>query len=141
MTKWVVQQRQARKLSDMQPFELAPNSSLRRLPRDLDARLRVRLDGIRYAIEICLLSSRRLLSALQFASGQDPQQRTLTNDLFTSAFTDAWSIVDSGLAFLLHRLILNADPVPRDVRAWAQAQWERPTVRAFREITRPQLDA
>lgn len=54
---------------------------------------------------------------------------------------DAWSIVDSELAFLLHRLILNADPVPSDVQSWAQAQWERPTVRAFREIARPQLDA
>ena len=54
---------------------------------------------------------------------------------------EAWSIVDSELAFLLHRLILNADSVPSDVRSWAEAQWERPTVRAFREITRPQLDA
>jgi glutathione S-transferase len=51
----------------------------------------------------------------------------------------AWSIVDSELAFALHRLIVNGDPVPSGIKEWAETQWERPTVRAFVEIVRPNL--
>jgi glutathione S-transferase len=42
-----------------------------------------------------------------------------------------WSSADADLAFMLHRLILNADPVPERVRRYASAQWQRPSVRAF----------
>ena len=52
----------------------------------------------------------------------------------------AWSIIDSELAFILHRLILNDDPVPEKVRAWAEEQWHRPSVREFIERERP-IDA
>lgn len=52
---------------------------------------------------------------------------------------DAWSIVDAELAFALQRLIVNGDPVPRGVQSWAEAQWQRPTVRAFVDIVRPNL--
>lgn len=54
-----------------------------------------------------------------------------------SSIFDAWAIVDAELAFLLHRLILNGDPVPDDVRAWAEIQWQRPTVQAFVQRERP----
>jgi glutathione S-transferase len=54
-----------------------------------------------------------------------------------SSIFDAWAIVDSELAFLLHRLILNGDPIPDDVRAWAETQWQRPTVQAFVQLERP----
>jgi len=50
---------------------------------------------------------------------------------------DRWSIVDAELAFMLHRLILNGDPVPRGVVTWAEAVWQRPSVREFVEIGRP----
>jgi len=50
-----------------------------------------------------------------------------------------WSIVDSELAFALHRLTVNGDPVPSGIKQWAEAQWERPSVRAFVEIARPNL--
>jgi glutathione S-transferase len=52
---------------------------------------------------------------------------------------DAWSIVDSELAFILHRLLKNGDPLPARVEAWAEAQWQRPSVRAFIELPRPKL--
>jgi glutathione S-transferase len=52
---------------------------------------------------------------------------------------EAWSIVDAELAFAIHRLTVNGDPVPSGVQSWAEAQWERPTVRAFIDITRPNL--
>jgi glutathione S-transferase len=52
---------------------------------------------------------------------------------------DGWSIADADLAFMLHRLILNDEPVPPDVRAHAAAHWERPSVRAFRDHPRAAL--
>lgn len=42
-----------------------------------------------------------------------------------------WCSADADLAFMLHRLILNDDPVPERVRRYAVAQWQRPSVRAF----------
>jgi glutathione S-transferase len=42
-----------------------------------------------------------------------------------------WCSADADLAFMLHRLILNDDPVPDRVRRYAVAQWQRASVRAF----------
>jgi glutathione S-transferase len=53
----------------------------------------------------------------------------------------AWSIVDAELAFILHRLLANGDPVPPPVKAWAEAQWARPSVRAWLARPRPPLTA
>lgn len=49
----------------------------------------------------------------------------------------AWSLVDAELAFMLHRLILNREPVPERVAAYASRQWERPSVREFARHARP----
>jgi glutathione S-transferase len=49
-----------------------------------------------------------------------------------------WCLADSELAFMLHRLLLNRDPVPEDLRAWAERQWRRPSVQAFVDKPRPQ---
>ena len=43
----------------------------------------------------------------------------------------AWSIADADLALMLQRLILNGDPVTGGARAFADAQWSRPSVREF----------
>lgn len=50
---------------------------------------------------------------------------------------ETWSIADADLAFMLHRLILNGHEVPAKVRAFAETQWQRPSVRAFVEHPRP----
>ena len=42
-----------------------------------------------------------------------------------------WSIADADLALALMRLVANDDPVPPAVRAYALAQWQRPSVRGF----------
>lgn len=42
-----------------------------------------------------------------------------------------WCIADSDLAFCLHRLILNGDPVPEKIKSYAEAQWQRPSVQEF----------
>lgn len=54
-----------------------------------------------------------------------------------SAAPDAFSIADAELAFALMRLGLNGDPLPPKVRAFADAVWARPAVRAFAARERP----
>lgn len=44
---------------------------------------------------------------------------------------DAWCIADADLAFMLHRLLLNGHDVPAKVRAFAEAQWKRPSIAEF----------
>jgi len=51
----------------------------------------------------------------------------------------AWSLADSELAFMLHRLILNDHAVPAPVAEYAASQWARPSVRAFVEHRRPAI--
>ncbi|HEY9447290.1 MAG TPA: glutathione transferase [Burkholderiales bacterium] len=40
----------------------------------------------------------------------------------------AWSIADTDLALMLNRLVLNGDPVPEKLTAYAHAQWQRSSV-------------
>jgi len=54
----------------------------------------------------------------------------------TSLF-GAWSIADADLGFMLHRLLLNGDPVPERIAAYARAQWARPSVQEFVTHARP----
>jgi glutathione S-transferase len=54
-----------------------------------------------------------------------------------STIASRWSIADAELAFMLHRLILNGDPVPAAVADYARAQWDRPSVQHFVKHTRP----
>lgn len=48
----------------------------------------------------------------------------------TSLF-GTFSAADADLAFMLHRLLLNGHEVPAKARAFAEAQWTRPSIRAF----------
>jgi glutathione S-transferase len=52
----------------------------------------------------------------------------------TSIF-DAWCIADADLALALMRLVKNGDAVPAHVGAYAEAQWARPSLRAFLDRT------
>jgi glutathione S-transferase len=49
----------------------------------------------------------------------------------------AWCIADADLALMLQRLAWNDDPVPDKVQAYVDAQWARPSVRAWLEQKRP----
>lgn len=53
-----------------------------------------------------------------------------------SLFGD-FSVADADLAFCLYRLLLNGHEVPPRVRAFAEAQWRRASIRAFVERQRP----
>ena len=48
-----------------------------------------------------------------------------------------WSIADVDLAVMLNRLILNGDSVPAELVAYAQRQWQRPSVQAWVQQQRP----
>ncbi len=52
---------------------------------------------------------------------------------------DEWSIVDVDLAIMLNRLILNGDNVPAELVAYAQRQWQRPSVQEWVNQQRPGL--
>jgi glutathione S-transferase len=51
---------------------------------------------------------------------------------------DEWSIADADLAFMLHRLLINGHDVPPKVRAFAEAQWARPSVVEYVTHARPE---
>jgi glutathione S-transferase len=51
----------------------------------------------------------------------------------------AWSIADVDLAVMLNRLILNGDSVPANLVAYAQHQWQRPSVQEWVKQARPSL--
>lgn len=50
-----------------------------------------------------------------------------------------WCIADVDLALMLNRLVLNGDPVPDDLAAYASRQWQRPSVQAWISQARPPL--
>ncbi len=50
-----------------------------------------------------------------------------------------WSIADVELAVMLNRLILNGDPVPARLKAYAERQWQRPSVQEWVNKVRPAL--
>ena len=49
---------------------------------------------------------------------------------------DAWCIADTDLAMMLQRLNLNGDPIPRKLKAYAEAQWLRPSVAKWNDRKR-----
>jgi glutathione S-transferase len=55
-----------------------------------------------------------------------------------SSVASQWSIADAELTFMLHRLILNDDPVPALVTDYARLQWQRASVQRFVNHARPE---
>ncbi len=47
-----------------------------------------------------------------------------------------WCIADTDLAMMLQRLNLNGDPMPAKLKAFAEAQWKRPSVVKWNERVR-----
>lgn len=54
-----------------------------------------------------------------------------------STLFESWCIADTDLAMMLQRLNLNGDPLPRKVQAYAEANWQRPSVQRWCEHPRP----
>ncbi|MGY2162415.1 glutathione transferase [Pseudomonas tolaasii] len=73
-------------------------------------------------------AARKLIGAAQTLLAGNP----------THLFGD-WSIADVDLAVMLNRLILNGDNVPADLVAYAERQWQRPSVQQWVNQPRPAL--
>lgn len=75
------------------------------------------------------LSEKGQAAAARLISAADQ----LIADQQTQLF-DQWCIADTDLALMLQRLIKNGDPVPARLVAYANAQWERAAVKAWRQL-------
>jgi glutathione S-transferase len=72
--------------------------------------------------------------------------RTAADKLFTAAeallgkhsdhLFGQWCIADTDLALMLNRLVHNGDAVPDRLAAYAQSQWQRPSVQAWLQLGR-----
>ena len=49
----------------------------------------------------------------------------------------AWSIADTDLAMMLQRLVKTGEPLPDRLRAFAEREWQRPSVQAHANMSRP----
>ena len=49
----------------------------------------------------------------------------------------AWSIADTDLAMMLQRLVKTKQPLPANLKAFAEREWQRPSVQAFVNVRRP----
>lgn len=124
------------------------------LPKDLHARARCRqlmswlrsddtapVREERPASSMFYVPEKKQLSTKAKAAAEklaQVAQRLLSNGSAANLF-GGWSIADAELAFMLHRLILNDDPLPAAVRAWAESQWTRPSVKAWVDMARPTM--
>ena len=72
---------------------ISRDSILRRLPPELDRKQALFLDGIRHAGEIAGLAYPRLQATLTTIAVEQLEPER-ADPLFTSAFLDAWSLVD-----------------------------------------------
>jgi len=133
-------------LEEVFPAPLYP----RLFPAELEARARARelmawlrsdLGALRQERPTLTMFYRVKVPPLSAAAKRDVDKLLRIADVLIPPDGDAlfssWSLVDSELALVLHRLILNDDPVPERVQAYARLQWQRPSVRAFVEHSRP----
>lgn len=54
-------------------------------------------------------------------------------------FGEDWCIADTDLALMLNRLVLNGDTVPERLVHYASHQWQRASVQAWVQLSRPAL--
>lgn len=69
------------------------DSILRNLPSTIDRKQALFLDGIRHAADIATLAYKRLQATLTKIATENSEEESIA-DLYTSAFLDAWSLVD-----------------------------------------------
>ena len=119
-----------------------------------DFKLRARARQVQAWLRSDLLPIRQERSTLVVFYGQQmpplsPVAKAAASRLITGAqallagnpthlFGD-WSIADVDLAIMLNRLILNGDSVPAELVAYAQRQWQRPSVQGWVNQQRPVL--
>ncbi len=87
-----------------------------------------------YGVKKAALSARARGAAQRLFQFADELLPTGADSLF-----GGWCIADVDLALMLNRLALHGDPVPPRLQAYAQTQWQRPSVQAWLMQSRPAL--
>jgi hypothetical protein len=90
---------------------IAPESCLRRIPVALDRKQAFFLEGIRVSVEMIDHAHTRLQDTLLAITPTSAQKATPPSEMFTSAMSDAWLVVDA-----FHRLSDLAQHLPNVVR-------------------------
>jgi glutathione S-transferase len=127
-----------------------PPAHARLLPQDMRDRARARqlmawlrsdLLALREERPTITMFYRFELEPLSPAGERDTAKLLRVADALVPADASAlfgdWSLVDSELAFMLHRLLLNDHALPSRIHSYAERQWQRPTVQAFVSQPRP----
>lgn len=119
-----------------------------------DLRQRARARQVQAWLRSDLLAIRQERSTLVVFYGQhmpplSPLAQAATGKLISAAqvllagnpeyLFGQWSIADVDLAVMLNRLVFNGDAVPPELVAYAQRQWQRPSVREWVNLQRPVL--
>jgi glutathione S-transferase len=87
-----------------------------------------------YGSKMPPLSTEAKAAADRLFSAADLLLRSGSENLFGE-----WCIADVDLALMLNRLVLHGDPVPQPLIAYANRQWQRPTVQLWVTRKRPPL--
>lgn len=108
--------------------------------RQIQAWLRSDLGSLREARPTTAVFGAPLVTPLPAVAVDDGARLcALLEDLLpvgaTQLFSD-WSLADTDLALMLWRLINNGDAVPARLVAYAQAQWQRPSVQSWLVLPR-----
>ena len=112
---------------------ISKDSILRRLPPTLDRKQALYFDGIRHCGEIASLAYSRLKETLTEISLKE-QEPESSGALFTSAFLDAWSLVDVIDRFRAIWISLpNSQPAPPSKGAPSFAEIAKP-IRDLRNV-------
>lgn len=136
-------------LAETFPFPQNP----RLFPEDLLARGRCRQIMMWIRTDLVALRRERPTTTLFYEAAR-AAARPLSADATTAAnelirvagqlirpgrdtMLDAWCIADVDLGLMLQRLHKNGHPLPPALISYAEAQWARPSVRAFLELPRP----
>jgi len=131
--------------------EAFPPPRYRRLyPADLEPRAQARMIQAWVRSDLLPLREERSTATMFYERAQAPLTPAgqaaadnllrVSNLLLPEGKTqlfDTWSIADADLSFMLHRLILNGHDVPARIRAFAEAQWQRPSIQEWVTHARP----
>ena len=131
-------------LAESFPFPLHPrlypeNLEKRATARELQAWLRTDLQALREERPSTTLWGARAGKPLSDAATLAAQRlfRVLTPLVGDkSTLFDTWCIADVDVALALQRLNLNGDEVPSALKAYAEANWQRPSVEKWNALKR-----
>ncbi len=125
--------------------DLLPEDNFVRLyPKDLREKSRARQIQAWLRSDLMPLREERSTAVIFFEPTKKPlseQAQRSAAILFTATdallkggsqnLFDEWCIADIDLALMLNRLIMNGDEVPEKLSAYAQHQWQRPSVQLW----------